>query len=121
MIEKELKRIADTLDMIYKSMAAISTPPMLVDVEPQQAEKPGNITPITTKTKSEPEPIPSDSPFDTPQEMQTYAKDSYKDLGEEKGKEIIRILKDMGVPQIKDLQPTLYKEFYQKVEALKAS
>lgn len=120
-----LEYIESTLDRIATAMEKIAGQaggaPVIAKIEPDAPmpePTPGKIEPLAA---IEPVKTNSKAPFSTATQMQEYVKQSYNDLGSEKGKQMIEIMKQMNVASIKDMQPEQYGDFYEKVEQLKAS
>ena len=124
-IEAQLERIATALE----NLASLPAP----TVKPAETKK---AAPKKKKAVEEPAPEPAPEPVATPapaaaaegnapfsnqHELNQYITTSYKEMGPAKGAQIGNILQELGVDNVTKIAVEQYPEFYQKIEALKAS
>ena len=118
-LEKTLERIASALEAIAENTKAAPAP--VATAAPAPKPEPA----AAPKPKAAPKPAPAaptvDVPFTDTASLNQYVMGVYTEMGAEKGAKIANVLTSMGIQNIKEISPDRYVEFYQGVEALKAS
>jgi len=116
-IEKTLERIASALETIAENTKAAPAPVATAAPAPEPKPEPA--------AAPAPNPAPAapavDVPFTDSASLNQYVMGAYTEMGAEKGAKIANVLTGMGIQNIKEITPDRYAEFYQGVEALKAS
>lgn len=109
---------------VVQAPLAVTTPPATAPAQMAVAQPaPAVVSPsnqMPALPTFAPAPAPA-APFQNPQQVMEYTMAAYKAMGPEKGNKIQGILQSMGVANLNDLRPEQCGQFYQSVEALRAS
>lgn len=118
MVEKDLGRIADALEIIagvmddWNSDAGKPSVAAAVPLPDEPAE-----VPTPSPAKVAPAPAPATTAQMSPDELNTALVAEFNRLGKREG--IDKAMKDAGANRVNDLDPTKYQEVLNAVKALK--